>query len=396
MKTSFGSAASRSVVRQLAAAGYEAVFVGGAVRDFALSKEPTDIDIATSALPEQVKEVFSHTVDIGIAHGTVLVLMEGEPIEVTTFRTEGTYSDHRRPEEVFYVTSLKEDLQRRDFTINALAMTLDGEMVDLFGGLQDLDERLIRCVGNPEERFSEDALRIFRALRFSSVLDFQIEQETLNAMKKMAHELRHIARERIKTELDKLLKGQNPSAAFHYSREIMLPELFPELFSSFEQLEEFAPFRNVRHGWAAMLTLSESNAAELARQFKLSNEEKRFLKQMEEASIIRNKRLFGELDLYDFPLDVLEITESIHLSQYPNEKAELVDEIAARKQRLPIQQRSELTFTGNDLLEWSGRRGGKWTSDWIRYIEEAVVCRQIENDAQAIKEWFVYEISRKE
>ncbi|WP_153720253.1 CCA tRNA nucleotidyltransferase [Sporosarcina cascadiensis] len=396
MKTSFGSSASRSVVRQLAAAGYEAVFVGGAVRDFALGKEPADIDIATSALPEQVKEVFGHTVDIGIAHGTVLVILEGEPIEVTTFRTEGTYSDHRRPEGVFYVTSLKEDLQRRDFTINALAMTLDGELIDLFGGLQDLEDRFIRCVGNPAERFSEDALRIFRALRFTSVLDFRIEQETLDAMKKMAYELRHIARERIKTEMDKLLTGQNPSAAFQFSREIKLPELFPELFSSFERLDEYAPFRSVRHGWAAILALSESNASELARQFKLSNEDKRFLKQFEEASAKRKKHLFEELDLYDFPLDVLEITEMIHLSRYPNEKVEPVEELAARKQQLPIQQRSELAFTGTDLLEWSGRRGGKWTSEWIRIIEEAVVCRLIENDAQAIKEWFVYEISRKE
>lgn len=396
MTTSFGSLASREVVQQLQSEGYEAVFVGGAVRDFALGKEPTDIDIATSATPEQVKEVFDYTIDIGIAHGTVLVLMMDEPIEVTTFRTEGTYSDHRRPDEVFYVTSLKEDLQRRDFTINALAMTLEGEMVDLFGGLDDLEKRLIRSVGCPAERFSEDALRIFRALRFSSVLDFRIEEKTLEAMKKLAHELSHIAMERIKVEMDKLLQGKNSSIAFQYSREIGLPTLFPKLFSSFAQLDSFTPFLNARHGWAAMLLLSNVSSAEFARKFKLSNEEKRFLKQIEEASAIRVDHSFQDLELYRYPLEVLDIGERIHNAQFPDETTRTLEQLAERKNNLPIKQRSELAFTGNDLLVWLGRRGGKWTSEWIGKIEEAVVERRVENDAKAIKEWFLYEIFREE
>ncbi|WP_153732237.1 CCA tRNA nucleotidyltransferase [Sporosarcina obsidiansis] len=393
MTTSFGSAASHQVVQQLQSAGYEAVFVGGAVRDFALGKAPVDIDIATSATPEQVKSVFHHTVDIGIAHGTVLVLMQNEPIEVTTYRTESTYSDHRRPDQVYYVTSLKEDLQRRDFTINALAMTSEGEMIDLFGGLQDLENQLIRCVGCPAERFGEDALRIFRALRFSAVLNFRIEQETLQAMKGLSHELQHIAIERIKVEMDKLLQGKYPAVAFQYGREIGLPTLFPDLFSSFERLDVYAPFLHARHGWAALLLTSDATPAEIANNYKLSNEEKRFLKQCHEAACRRSHRKFNDLDLYHFSVDVLDIVERIHQVQHSNKEIVTREDLWERKNNLPIQHRSELSFTGNDLLKWSGRRGGKWTSEWISKIEEAVICRQVENDAKAIKEWFLYEIS---
>ena len=163
--------------------GHEAVFVGGAVRDYVLGKPAKDIDIATSAEPDEVKAVFPIYGGCGIAHGTVLVILSGEPIEVTTYRTEGQYTDHRRPDEVHFVKSLRDDLLRRDFTMNALAMTKDGELIDLFGGEADLDGQLIRAVGNPEDRFREDALRMLRAVRFSSVLDFDIEAETFQAIR---------------------------------------------------------------------------------------------------------------------------------------------------------------------------------------------------------------------
>lgn len=394
MMNLFGTAASQ-VVSELQEAGFETVFVGGAVRDFLLGKTPTDIDIATAATPQQVKKVFRQTVDIGIEHGTVLVLAP-EPIEVTTFRTESTYSDHRRPDEVVYVTSLKEDLQRRDFTINALAMTLEGELIDLFGGQEDLRAKVIRSVGNPHERFGEDALRIFRALRFSAVLDFTIDPATLEAMKQLAGELRYIAIERVKVEMDKWFKGSNPSKAFNYSRDICLPTLFPERFSSFERLDSYAPFMDVRHGWVAMLLQSECSATSFAHSFKLSNEEKRFLKQCEEAFVVRVNRPFETWDIYFYPLDVLHIIERVRHAQFPNERLETRQQLDARKQQLPIQSRADLAFTGTDLIAWSGLRGGKWTSEWIEKIEREVVCGRMKNDAQAIKEWFVDEISRKE
>ena len=209
----FGTESSRKVIRQLEAAGYEAVYVGGAVKDDLLGKEPSDYDIATSATPSEVKRVFSQTIDVGIAHGTVMVLMDDEPIEVTTYRTESTYTDHRRPDQVNFVRYLKDDLERRDFTMNAIALTLDGELIDPFGGRKDLHNQKIRAVGNAAERFHEDALRMIRAIRFSSVLGFEIDESTLQAIADSAHTIKHVSVERIKIEMDKLWRGIDPGKA---------------------------------------------------------------------------------------------------------------------------------------------------------------------------------------
>lgn len=391
MTAPFGTKASRAVVRRLLAAGYETVFVGGAVRDYARGQDPADIDIATAATPWQVKKVFDKTVDIGIEHGTVLVLVEGEPIEVTTFRTESTYSDRRHPDYVSYDASLQEDLKRRDFTINALAMTLDGGVIDLFGGLEDLKKCIIRAVGNPSERFQEDPLRIFRALRFASVLDFTIERQTLTAMKHLAPELRHVAAERIKTEMDKWLAGKNPAAAIQYAEEIELPAAYDSLFSALRRLERYMPFVDTRHGWASLLAASPLDAATIAKFFRMSKEERIFLKQTEEALSIRNDRRFAELDVYDYPLDVLQYVEAIYHAERNSEYDSSY--ISQMKEQLPIDNRSQLAVSGGDLLNWADRKGGAWTSEWLRKIEIAVAVKRIENDAQAIKEWFTHEIT---
>ena len=162
--------------------GFEAYFVGGSVRDALLHKPINDIDIATSAFPEEVKSIFKKTIDVGIQHGTVVVLFQNEPYEVTTFRTESGYQDYRRPDQVTFVRSLEEDLKRRDFTINAFAMDQKGIIKDFFQGLQDLEKKIIRAVGDPYERFHEDALRIMRAIRFQSQLNFDIEEQTFQAV----------------------------------------------------------------------------------------------------------------------------------------------------------------------------------------------------------------------
>ncbi|MGN1084903.1 MAG: CCA tRNA nucleotidyltransferase [Lachnospiraceae bacterium] len=194
--------------------GYEAYAVGGCVRDAMLGREPQDWDITTSALPRQVKELFRRTVDTGIQHGTVTVLLEKEGFEVTTYRVDGKYEDGRHPTEVLFTASLAEDLKRRDFTINAMAYNETDGLVDLFHGAKDLEEGRIRCVGNAKERFSEDALRILRAFRFSAQLDFSIEEETLQAAGELAGTLRKISAERIYAELLKLLTSKHPERLF--------------------------------------------------------------------------------------------------------------------------------------------------------------------------------------
>ena len=201
---------AETILHILENAGYEAYVVGGCVRDSILGRKPDDWDITTSAKPEQVKELFHRTVDTGLQHGTVTVLMEKEGYEVTTYRVDGEYEDGRHPKEVTFTASLEEDLKRRDFTINAMAYNPSGGLVDLFGGLEDIDRKIIRCVGDPLERFTEDALRIMRAVRFSAQLGFSVEEETRKALKVLAPNLKHVSAERIQVELVKLLMSPHP------------------------------------------------------------------------------------------------------------------------------------------------------------------------------------------
>ena len=198
------------IIQTLEAVGYEAYAVGGCVRDSVLGRIPADWDITTSALPEQVKELFHRTIDTGIEHGTVTVMMDKEGFEVTTYRIDGEYRDHRHPEQVNFTGEIKEDLRRRDFTINAMAYNDRCGMVDAFGGIEDMKHGVIRCVGVAGERFEEDALRILRAVRFAAQLGFEIEKETADAARALAGNLKDISAERIQTELVKLLVSPHP------------------------------------------------------------------------------------------------------------------------------------------------------------------------------------------
>ena len=198
------------IIENLRMHGYEAYAVGGCVRDSILAKKPEDWDITTSAKPEEIKRLFSRTVDTGIEHGTVTVLLGKESFEVTTYRIDGAYEDSRHPKEVVFTNKLEEDLKRRDFTINAMAYNDEVRLVDVFGGMKDLNRHLIRCVGEPKERFSEDALRILRAVRFSAQLAFPIEPVTAEAIRELAPTLANISAERIQAELVKLLMSNHP------------------------------------------------------------------------------------------------------------------------------------------------------------------------------------------
>lgn len=203
-------APAREILHQLNARGYEAYVVGGCVRDMILGRCPGDWDITTSALPQEIKSVFRRTVDTGIQHGTVTVLMGKEGYEVTTYRIDGSYSDGRHPDSVTFTPDLAEDLRRRDFTINAMAYNDSTGFVDIFGGVRDLENKVIRCVGNPMDRFTEDALRILRAIRFGAQLDFRIEEETFKAIHVIAPNMIHVSKERIQVELTKLLLSDHP------------------------------------------------------------------------------------------------------------------------------------------------------------------------------------------
>ncbi len=210
------SAGTVQCCRTLRDAGFDAYPVGGCVRDLLLGRVPGDWDVATSARPEQVMALFEHVVPTGVKHGTITVILKDESVEVTTFRGESGYSDGRHPDMVYFDATLREDLSRRDFTINAMALAPDGKIVDLFGGQADLKDGIIRCVGKPEQRFAEDALRMFRAVRFAAQLGFQLTQETAAAIRACAGGAEHIAAERVRVEVEKTLCSDRPACVTQF------------------------------------------------------------------------------------------------------------------------------------------------------------------------------------
>lgn len=218
------------ILQQLQVNGFEGYAVGGCVRDTLLGRTPNDWDVCTNALPEQVEQCFAgcRVLETGLAHGTVTLVLEHQPYEITTYRVDGEYADHRRPDQVHFVTELRQDLARRDFTVNAMACGLDGQIQDFFAGRQDLDARRICCVGQPQQRFEEDALRILRALRFASVLDFELDPATVEAARQKKHLLAAVSAERVFVELNKLICGPAAGRILRQCGDI-LAQVIPEI-----------------------------------------------------------------------------------------------------------------------------------------------------------------------
>ncbi len=231
------SKGAKTVIDALLKEGFSAYAVGGAVRDSLIGHTPQDFDVTTNATPYQVKELFNKTFDTGIKHGTITVLIEEEPVEVTTFRSEGKYIDNRKPESVTLVNDVKEDLSRRDFTINALCYNEQEGLIDLFGGQEDLKSKTIRAIGCPEERFKEDALRILRAVRFSAQLGFLIEEKTKIAISSCADLVKNLSKERILSELDKIIMSDSPEHIKMLDELGVLKHIMPEMCLCFKQAQ---------------------------------------------------------------------------------------------------------------------------------------------------------------
>ncbi|MBD2861253.1 CCA tRNA nucleotidyltransferase [Paenibacillus oceani] len=273
----------KEVLRALSEAGYEAYFVGGCVRDKALGRPLKDIDIATSALPDEVMRLFPRHAPTGLAHGTVTVIREQHTFEVTTFRKESEYEQFRRPKEVEFISDLNEDLRRRDFTINAMALDAHGTRYDPFGGSADLEAGVVRCVGNPLERFHEDALRMLRAIRFACEYGFSLQEATWEALLRHAPLLAHVAMERVGAELDKMIEGRSPDRAVkllaesgltrHFKQPVVWPlaewDLVPELCAAVKLTGVTGP--ELR--WTALfvlLEMSSGQAREAMKRLKFS------------------------------------------------------------------------------------------------------------------------------
>ena len=267
------------IISELESHEYEAFAVGGCIRDSLLGRTPNDWDITTSAKPEEVKEIFHRTVDTGIKHGTVTVLIGKKSFEITTYRVDGVYTDGRHPESVRYSKYLKEDLRRRDFTINAFAYNDEVGLRDEFYGFRDMEWKIIRAVGNAEDRFSEDALRMMRAIRFAAQLGFNIELNTYNAIIKLAPNIKKVSAERIQVELTKTLMSDHPEVTIEYAKTGLFVEILPVLYDTLSGISaqktlallKYVP-RMVIMRYAALLRYrTPEEARDVLRKLKLDN-----------------------------------------------------------------------------------------------------------------------------
>lgn len=278
------------IITTLQEHGHEAYAVGGCVRDSVLLRKPEDWDITTSATPKETKELFRKTFDTGIEHGTVTVLMGEEGFEVTTYRIDGKYEDARHPKQVSFTRSLKEDLRRRDFTINAMAYNEKDGLVDIFGGLRDLKEGVIRCVGDAQERFAEDALRILRGVRFAAQLGFKIEEDTRYGMRRLAPKLVKISAERIQAELVKLLVSDRPEM-LEEAYELGITAIFLPEFDRIMETEQETPHHMYSVGVHTLHAMKNIRADKVLRLTMLLHDMgKPALKTMDENGVAHFKR----------------------------------------------------------------------------------------------------------
>ena len=387
--------AAYKIIDELERAGFEAFVVGGAVRDFVRNAPANDVDITTNATPIEVKEIFTHTIDVGIEHGTVLVVLD-EPIEVTTYRSETTYSDFRRPDGVRFVHNLKEDLQRRDFTINAMALTKEDELVDYFEGRQAIEDEVIQAVGNPSLRFSEDALRMLRAVRFSAQLNFTLELETFNAIRSLHALIKYVSIERVKVELEKIWLSDFPFKGMQLFVDSGLSRNFlGDWENRLQTWDNFSSFNVKANGWAFFALLQSSDDVNLLlNHYKCSNEEKRHVKNVIEAVRRLKKGTWTTDELFLFSKDV--ITVAYHYGSFTlsNEIITSLEELLLRKRMLPIASKKDIVVNGNDFIEWANKSRGPWIKEVLDILTGMIVNGDINNDRHEIKEWFSNEYLR--
>lgn len=378
------------VLRTLEDAGFEAYFVGGSVRDVLLHRHVHDVDITTSAYPEEVKELFDKSIDTGIKHGTVTVLYGGESYEITTFRTESGYQDFRRPDHVTFVQNLDEDLKRRDFTINALAMDMHGDIVDLFNGIEDLKNHIIRAVGNPEKRFHEDALRMMRAVRFMSQLEFKLEEKTEQAIKDNHELLKKISVERIREEFVKMGLGPFSRQAFQIFLDTQLSEDVPDfagkknLLQVYPQLK-FSPTVETSL-WAVIIILLKvpnENIGKFMRDWKNSNAMTEKVEQIIKMFDLIADHVPTDYELFEAGEDIIINTIDVaDILGQPVSSEALVDRYLA----LPIKTPSELAVDGRFLIK-RGMRPGAQLGCTLNQIRKKVVACEIENSEEAIEQY---------
>ncbi|WML47712.1 CCA tRNA nucleotidyltransferase [Neobacillus sp. PS3-34] len=385
------------VLERLIHAGYEAYFVGGSVRDYLLDKPISDVDIATSATPSEIKAVFSKTVDIGIEHGTILVLYKNNSYEITTFRSEAEYEDFRRPKEVKFIRSLKEDLQRRDFTMNAIAMDREGLIIDPFGGKKSIVEKSIQTVGQADDRFREDALRMMRAVRFVSQLSFTIEEDTFQALIKNRQLLEKIATERKRAEFEKLLTGQDRRKALKLLLNAGIYKYLPAMemheMSLSRLFQVNCDFLTLNEMWALILYCLEhkdkKSAESFLREWKLPVKQIKDIQSIHYYFTERFNSTWHKYDLYLAGKETILSSQRVFEAVAGKEEPSLKEHFSRMYDKLPIKNRADLAVTGSELMSWFNRDGGPWVKEAMESIERAVLEEKVRNSTAEIKEWLL-------
>lgn len=381
----------KEVLKKIEDANYQAYFVGGCVRDLLLNRDIGDIDIATSATPDQIIELFEHVIPIGIEHGTVLVRYKNHSFEVTTFRVDGTYSDKRHPDTVQYIDQIDEDLKRRDFTINALAMDYNDNIIDLFGGEQDLHHRMIRTVGNSYDRFKEDPLRMIRALRFSSQLGFEIHENTLEEITQIRKDIEQIAIERITTEIAKLFAGNYVQLGIENLVKTKIyhhlpifneqPNLICKLPKKMIPLDSFGEVVALFHFLNPNLSVEN-----WIKQWKGSNKLKREANEFVKALHYYKSNGADQYLVYQLPNDLFEgftrICKLLFVKHVTNKHLNQL------KNNLPIQSAKDLHISGEDLIEMFPHvKQGPWIKELLDNVTKQVILCSLENNKEKLKEW---------
>ena len=352
--------------------GYEAYFVGGCVRDYLLGEEFSDIDITTNSLPEEVKKIFRKSIDTGIQHGTVTILVNGEGYEVTTFRTEDEYINHRSPEKVEFVSNLREDLDRRDFTINAMALDSNGILFDYHNGEKDLSCGVIRTVNNPNDRFYEDALRMLRAFRFSSKLGFEIEYDTLEAIKRNAELIKFVSIERIVNEFRKLLSGKGNLRSLELLLDSKLNNYIPFL-EAIEIIQDFSKYSFCQ----SLYILSKINdiSFDILKELKLSNKEVKLIKEFDKINTDFVRKIPLELILYKYNFeDVVFIAEYFSYNNRNN----------IENCKLTINSFDEVDITSQEIISTIGEKPGPWIKSVISELEHEILLNRLDNNRKDI------------
>ena len=382
---------AKFVLDRLHDQGFQAYVVGGCVRDTLLGKQPKDWDVCTNALPQEMQRVFAdcHVVETGLQHGTLTVMINHEPYEVTTFRVDGEYTDHRHPDEVIFVADVKDDLSRRDFTVNAMAWSPSTGLVDAFGGQEDLAEGIIRCVGDPRKRFDEDALRIMRALRFASVYGFAIAPATDAAIHELKNTLIGVAAERIRVELLKLLCGQGAGDILRSYPDVMqviMPPLAKvDWAATVAALENVQPDETLRLAMllhqlspadakAVLMSLKPDNATRDWVLMLVTNQDYDF--QPTRYSMLKALSLFGETETYEL-LAVRKakgMTDSEALADVLGDV--LLDEVCYSVK--------DMTVNGRDLMALGAK--GKAVGECLNYLLGLLLEEKLPNEREALLE----------